>query len=328
MGAARPKPLTNRIYISSCKGSQTFVITFCLPDRAGVPSTPNLGLSFSQQLHSGRPHNAGEAIHAVAALQGSAGGRWTAIGLSCGWAGASGAAAQGGSCRGGFAQPPVRQFEASPLFLRLPEPLQDVMAGASSWRATSAAGPHLLPSERVLHLWRSAQAVCFDIDCEFSIARPTGARPKLPASRVRDSCTACCTTAAASLLGGRGAAGPRAFHCYCCFCWLTGLLPRLAPSFHPYAGTVAKNDQLDLLAEFMGVGGQVAALTNSVRRLAPAGCGMHQTVLLPAAPCALRPAASPPAKCVHTLPSLAFPCRLCTLSCTLCCAGHGWQHVA
>lgn len=32
------------------------------------------------------------------------------------------------------------------------------------------------------------------------------------------------------------------------------------------AGTVAKNDQLDLLADFMGVGEQVAAITNSVRR--------------------------------------------------------------
>ena len=48
--------------------------------------------------------------------------------------------------------------------------LQDVMAGAASWRATSVAGPHLVPSERVLHLWRTAQAVCFDIDCEHSIA--------------------------------------------------------------------------------------------------------------------------------------------------------------
>lgn len=34
------------------------------------------------------------------------------------------------------------------------------------------------------------------------------------------------------------------------------------------AGTVANNDQLDLLAEWMGVGEQVAALTNSVRRVA------------------------------------------------------------
>lgn len=37
-----------------------------------------------------------------------------------------------------------------------------------------------------------------------------------------------------------------------------------APAHH--AGTVANNDQLDLLAEWMGVGQQVAALTNSVRR--------------------------------------------------------------
>lgn len=34
------------------------------------------------------------------------------------------------------------------------------------------------------------------------------------------------------------------------------------------AGTVANNDQLDLLAEWMGVGEQVAALTNSVRQVA------------------------------------------------------------
>lgn len=65
----------------------------------------------------------------------------------------------------------------------------------ASMRTVSGAlpsGPHLVPSDRVLRLWRSAQAVCFDIDC-----------------------------------------------------------------------TVAKNDQLDLLAEFMGVGEQVAAITNS-----------------------------------------------------------------
>ncbi|KAL4436899.1 hypothetical protein ABPG75_004038 [Micractinium tetrahymenae] len=65
-------------------------------------------------------------------------------------------------------------------------------AAAASWRAVSGPGPHLEPSPRVLKLWRSAQAVCFDIDC-----------------------------------------------------------------------TVAINDQLDLLAEFMGVGEKVAAITNS-----------------------------------------------------------------
>ncbi|PSC74868.1 glycerol-3-phosphate dehydrogenase [Micractinium conductrix] len=63
---------------------------------------------------------------------------------------------------------------------------------SGSWRAVSGLGPHLEPSQRVLKLWRSAHAVCFDIDC-----------------------------------------------------------------------TVALNDQLDLLAEFMGVGESVAAITNS-----------------------------------------------------------------
>lgn len=52
---------------------------------------------------------------------------------------------------------------------------------------SAPAGPKLEPSERVLRLWRGAQAVCFDVDC-----------------------------------------------------------------------TVAVNDQLDLLAEFMGVGDAVA----------------------------------------------------------------------
>jgi hypothetical protein len=42
----------------------------------------------------------------------------------------------------------------------------------------------------------------------------------------------------------------------CASCWRAGMLA---------AGTVAKNDQLDLLAEFMGVGDQVAAITSSVR---------------------------------------------------------------
>ncbi|KAI3425907.1 hypothetical protein D9Q98_007879 [Chlorella vulgaris] len=63
---------------------------------------------------------------------------------------------------------------------------------AETTRTSAGNGPHLVPSQRVLKLWRSAQAVCFDIDC-----------------------------------------------------------------------TVAKNDQLDLLAEFMGVGDQVAAITSS-----------------------------------------------------------------
>lgn len=66
------------------------------------------------------------------------------------------------------------------------------LATSSSWRAVSGPGPHLEASERVLKIWRSAQAVCFDIDC-----------------------------------------------------------------------TVAVNDQLDLLADFMGVGEAVAAITNS-----------------------------------------------------------------
>jgi hypothetical protein len=76
--------------------------------------------------------------------------------------------------------------------------LQDVAAPAAVVRADTSHGPNLVPSERVLKLWRQAQAVCFDIDC-----------------------------------------------------------------------TVAKNDQLDLLADFMGLGEQVAAITNSVRAV---GC--------------------------------------------------------
>ena len=39
-------------------------------------------------------------------------------------------------------------------------------AATLAQRADPSTGPHLVPSERVLKLWRSAQAVCFDIDCE------------------------------------------------------------------------------------------------------------------------------------------------------------------
>lgn len=45
-------------------------------------------------------------------------------------------------------------------------PLQSQGDAVDAWRATSPTGPHLVPSERVLHLWRNAHAVCFDIDCE------------------------------------------------------------------------------------------------------------------------------------------------------------------
>lgn len=34
-------------------------------------------------------------------------------------------------------------------------------------RDTGSAGPRLQPSDRVLKLWRKANAVCFDVDCEF-----------------------------------------------------------------------------------------------------------------------------------------------------------------
>ncbi len=70
---------------------------------------------------------------------------------------------------------------------------------AAAPRRALAGEDHTRPSERVLQLWQTASAVCFDVDC-----------------------------------------------------------------------TVANNDQLDLLAEWMGVGQQVAALTNSVSRAAAA----------------------------------------------------------
>lgn len=75
---------------------------------------------------------------------------------------------------------------------RAKEVLESAASARTSIDAGGGPGPHLVPSDRVLKLWRTAQAVCFDIDC-----------------------------------------------------------------------TVAKNDQLDLLADFMGVGEQVAAITNS-----------------------------------------------------------------
>lgn len=97
------------------------------------------------------------------------------------------------------------------------------------------------PSARVLHLWRTAQAVCFDIDCALSWGwgAETATQEGCPPAR-------------------------------------SGAQPRRRPNHQPPtaapAGTVARNDQLDLLAEFMGVGEQVAAITNSVRG---AGAGLR-----------------------------------------------------
>ena len=53
--------------------------------------------------------------------------------------------------------------------------------------------------------------------------------------------------------------------CAHCLCLFPALTPHSLPVCPPGAGTLAMNDQLDLLAEFMGVGGDVARVTNHVR---------------------------------------------------------------
>lgn len=130
----------------------------------------------------------------------------------------------------------------------LPHWVQERVTAAP--RRPLAGEDNTQPSERVLQLWQSASAVCFDVDCESLMLL---------------------LSVPAVLTGGRnhavrGIAG---------LCAQPPLL-RLRPTLHHCpihlttaallgAGTVAANDQLDLLAEWMGVGEQVAALTNSVR---------------------------------------------------------------
>lgn len=92
------------------------------------------------------------------------------------------------------------------------------------------------PSERVMQLWKSAQAVCFDIDCA----------PRRLAGDAGGSCVGPSERACEEL----SRAVERAL----------SALPSIPP-----AGTLTVNDALDLLAEFMGVGEKVAAITNSVR---------------------------------------------------------------
>ena len=65
---------------------------------------------------------------------------------------------------------PAREVNRS-ANLALP---QEVAAAATP--APPSGGPRLQPSERVLHLWRTAQCVCFDVDCEY---RPSP-RPPAP----------------------------------------------------------------------------------------------------------------------------------------------------
>lgn len=130
------------------------------------------------------------------------------------------------------------------------------------------------PSERVLQLWQTASAVCFDVDCELlPVAVWAGlhaAAAAQPGWRV--ACTAPINMLAQHLLGacaeGSGMQRPQdrgrfAMALDAHFDMTVGE-NHVAPLCH-HAGTVANNDQLDLLAEWMGVGQQVAALTNSVR---------------------------------------------------------------
>lgn len=157
-------------------------------------------------------------------------------------------------------------------------------AATAASRAVSGPGPHLEPSPRVLKLWRGAQAVCFDIDCEHA--------GTLVPARCIQSCSSKRSSLQPLSLPGAGRLLPISW----CFLVPPSLadvfVGRSAPLYinthqalhlpkhhYPYpcvlmstqhcccpavAGTVAINDQLDLLAEFMGVGQKVAAITNSV----------------------------------------------------------------
>lgn len=89
--------------------------------------------------------------------------------------------------RSSHAAPPIHLRPCWPALRQVRPALRDELQGP----AASSGAASTEPDDRALRLWRSAQAVCFDIDC-----------------------------------------------------------------------TLAMNDQLDLLAEFMGVGGDVARVTN------------------------------------------------------------------
>jgi hypothetical protein len=121
-------------------------------------------------------------------------------------------------------------------------------AAAAAGNGTQAAtGPHLEPSERVLKLWRESNAVCFDVDVSGRLAvawlRAAGGRAAYVDAHTRQLCHPRHPTASLAQTYITNARAPPPKNNQC---------------------TITVNDSLDLLAEFMGVGESVAAVTNKV----------------------------------------------------------------
>jgi hypothetical protein len=120
-------------------------------------------------------------------------------------------------------------------------------AAPSPGRSPNATqdGPVLEPTDRVLKLWRSCNAVCMDVDCE--------------SEHQSESLTTCLSF---GRLRWRLAGGWRLAADLSSRLDSSSQSPSVSSST---SGTITVNDSLDLLAEFMGVGEEVARVTNKVR---------------------------------------------------------------
>jgi hypothetical protein len=136
----------------------------------------------------------------------------------------------------------------------------------------SEGGPHLQASDRVLKLWREANAVCFDVDCEWQRGWWCSSRLDeragwvggcLHHSRLQASPRVCAARSPVKA----SAANPQPLHPHHARTHARTHAHTHTHTPPTHAGTITVNDSLDLLAEFMGVGESVAAVTNKVRAL-------------------------------------------------------------